>query len=116
MGKGTCDTPRLNSKNFEDLIIYNIRENILTESNIRDLVKIVDEEMDGEAREQRKKLKVIRKELDEVKRRLGRIWQLIETTNMEMADATDRIREHRDRKEKWRRRRMRPGPYSLRGE
>ncbi len=116
MGKGTCDTPRLNSKNFEDLIIYNIRENILTESNIRDLVKIVDEEMDGEGREQRKKLKVIRKELDEVKRRLGRIWQLIETTDMEMADAADRIREHRDRKEKWRRRRMRPGPYSLRGE
>ena len=85
---------------MESLIIYNIRENILTESNIRDLVKIVDEEMDGEAREQRKKLKMIRKELDEVKRRLGEIWQLIETTDMEMADAADRIREHRERKEK----------------
>ena len=78
----------------------NIRENILTESNIRDLVKIVDEEMDGEARDQRKRLKTIRKELDEVKRRLGRIWQVVETSDLEIADAADRIRELRERKEK----------------
>ena len=35
------------------LIIDQIRENVLTESNIRDLVKLLDEEMDGAAREQR---------------------------------------------------------------
>ena len=52
-GKGTCDTPRLNSKSFEKLIIDQLRENVLTESNIRDLVKLLDEEMDGAAREQR---------------------------------------------------------------
>ena len=99
-GKGTCKTPRLNSKRFEGVIVGNIRENILTESNIRDLVKIVDEEMDGVAREQRKRLKVIEEELEEVKRRLGRIWHAIETTDIEMSDASDRIREHRERKEK----------------
>ena len=78
-GKGTCETPRLNSKKFESLIVGTIRENILTESNIRDLVKIVDEEMDGVAREQRKRLKVIEDELEDVKKRLGRIWHAIET-------------------------------------
>ena len=99
-GKGTCETPRLNSKRFEGLIVSNIRENILTESNIRDLVKIVDEEMDGVAREQRKRLQTIEDELEDVKKRLGRIWHVIETTEVEMADATDRIKEHRERKEK----------------
>ena len=99
-GKGTCRTPRLNSKRFEQTIVSNIRENILTERNIRDLVKIVDEEMDGLAREQRKRLETIEEELEEVKRRLGRIWNVIETTDIEMSDATDRIREHRERKEK----------------
>ena len=99
-GKGTCETPRLNSKKFESLIVGTIRENILTESNIRDLVKIVDEEMDGVAREQRKRLKVIEDELEDVKKRLGRIWHAIETTDIEMSDASDRIREHRERKEK----------------
>ncbi len=99
-GSGACTTPRLNAKRFEGLIVENIRDNILTESNITELVKIVDEEMDGVAREQRQRLKVVEEELDEVKRRLGRIWQVIETTEIEMADATDRIKEHRERKEK----------------
>ena len=99
-GSGTCKTPRLNAKNFENIIVGEIRENILTESNIRDLVKLLDEEMDGVAHEQRQKLEHIEEELEDVKRRLGRIWNAIETTDIEMADASDRIREHRERKEK----------------
>ena len=36
-----------------------------------------------------------------MKRKLGRIWHLIETfNNVEMTDASDRIREHRDRQER----------------
>ena len=99
-GKGTCETPRLNAKSFEKLIVNEIRANILTESNIRDLVKLLDEEMDGVAREQRERLQNIEEELEDVKKRLGRIWNHIETTDTEMADASDRIREHRERKEK----------------
>ena len=52
------------------------------------------------AHEQRERLESIEEELEEVKRRLGRIWQVIETTDIEMADASERIKEHRDRKEK----------------
>ena len=99
-GKGTCKTPRLNAKSFEKLIVNEIRANILTESNIRDLVKLLDEEMDGVARDQRQRLETIEEELEDVKKRLGRIWNHIETTDTEMADASDRIREHRERKEK----------------
>ena len=94
-----CDTPRLNSKSFEKLIIDQIRENVLTESNIRDLVKLLDEEMDGAAREQRERLETIEQELEDVKKRLGRIWQFVETTDIEMADAAERIKEHRDRQQ-----------------
>ena len=99
-GKGTCETPRLNAKSFEKLIVNEIRENVLTESNIRDLVKLLDEEMDGVAHEQRERLQNIEEELEDVKKRLGRIWNHIETTDTEMADASGRIREHRERKEK----------------
>ena len=99
-GKGTCKTPRLNAKSFEKLIVNEIRENVLTESNIRDLVKLLDEEMDEVARDQRERLQNIEEELEDVKKRLGRIWNHIETTDTEMADASDRIREHRKRKEK----------------
>ncbi len=99
-GKAVCRTPRLNAKKIEKIIIDELRTNILTESNIRDLVKLLDEEMDGVAREQREKLESIEEELEDVKRRLGRIWHIIETTDIEMADASERIREHRERKEK----------------
>ena len=99
-GKGTCKTPRLNAKSFEKLIVNEIRENVHTESNIRDLVKLLDEEMDGVARDQRERLQNIEEELEDVKKRLARIWNHIETTDIEMADASDRIREHRERKEK----------------
>ena len=55
-GPRTCKTPRLNSKRFERIIIDQIRANILTEGNIRELVGMLDEEMDGLAHEQRQKL------------------------------------------------------------
>ncbi len=99
-GRGSCETPRLNARKIESLIVGEIRKNILTESNIRGLVKLLDEEMDGVAREQRERLENIEEELEDVKRRLSRIWQVIETTDIEMADASERIREHRERKEK----------------
>ena len=99
-GKETCATPRLNAKRFEETIIGQIREHILTESNIRDLVRMLNEEMDGVAREQRQRLDTIDGELADVRRRLGRVWQVIENSDIEMADASDRIKEHRERQQR----------------
>ena len=96
-GKEACDSPRINARRFEEMIVGNIRSNILTEGNIRALVKVVDERMDGVAAEQRKRLETIEDELEDVKRKLGRIWHLVETTDTDMADASDRIKEHRER-------------------
>ena len=99
-GKDACETPRLNARHFEELVVGKIRSNILTESSITELVKVVDEEMDGVAREQRKRLQTVEDELEDVKRKLGRIWHVIETTDIDMADAAGRIKEHRDRQER----------------
>ena len=98
-GKDACDTPRLNARRFEELVVDKIRSNILTEGSIPELVKVVDEEMDGIASEQRKRLRIIDDELEDVKKRLGRIWNAIETSDIDIADASDRIKEHRERKE-----------------
>ena len=96
-GKDACDTPRLNARRFEELVVDKIRTNILTEGSITELVNVVDEEMDGIAHDQRKRLRIIEDELEDVKRRLGRIWNAIETSDIDMADASDRIKEHRER-------------------
>ena len=93
LGRDDCETPTLNARRFEELVVTKIRSNILTEGNIRDLVKVVAEEMDGVTREQRKRLETIEDELEEVKRKLGRIWHFIETSDAVMTDASGRIRE-----------------------
>ena len=99
-GSGACDSPRLNARRFEELVVEKIRSNILTEGSITQLVKVVDEEMDGVAAEQRKRLETIDSELEEVKRKLARVWHFIENSDIEMADASDRIKEHRERQER----------------
>ena len=99
-GKDACDNPRLNARRFEEMVVGKIRSKVLTDGNIRALVKVVDEQVDGVAREQRRRLQTIENELEDVRKRLERIWHVIETSDIEMADASDRIREHRERQQR----------------
>ena len=99
-GSGACDAPRLNARRFEEMVIEKIRANILTEGNIRELVKLVDEEIDGVAKEQRVKLETVEAELADVRRRLERLYNLVETTDMDIDDFKPRIRDHKERQER----------------
>lgn len=57
-GAGACQAPYLNSKKFENLVIDKIKERILTEENLRELVKLVNEEMDAASAESRQVFQV----------------------------------------------------------
>ena len=99
-GKGTCQTPRLNAKRFEQLILDQIREHILTESNIRDLVRSVNEEMDSVIKGERERVEAAELELAEVRRRMDRLWRLVESTEMTVEDILPRIRHHQENQER----------------
>ena len=99
-GKDACEAPRLNARRFDEMVLERIRANVLTEAVEPVLVEVVEEEMDGVGREQRKRLQTIEYEIKDVKRRLARVWHVIETTDRDVADASDRIREHRERRER----------------
>ena len=73
---------------------------MLTESNIRDLVRMVDEEMDGVAHEQRQKLETVEEELADIRRRMDRLWYAVETSDLEINDILPRIRQHKERQER----------------
>ena len=99
--QGACDSPRLDARHFEEMVVSKIRSNILTEGNIRNLVKVVDEQMDGVSGEQRKRLETIESELADVRGRLERLYDLVETTTeFNMADFAHRIRDHKERQER----------------
>ena len=95
-GKGTCDTPRLSAKRFERTIIDQIRVNVLTESNMKTLVELVNEELDEVFQEQKELLEVVEEELLEVRRRMDRLWYAVETTDLEINDIVPRLREHQE--------------------
>ena len=97
-GKGGCDTPRLNARRFEELIARRIRSGILTEGIIGDLTKVVAKELDGLVREQRRRLETIETQLADVRRRLGRLWDIVETTDDIPGDADLRIKANTERR------------------
>ena len=100
LGRDACETPTLNARRFDELVVNKIRSDILAEDGIRDLVKVVDEEMGGVAQEQRKRLRTIEDELQDVKRQMDRIWRYIATSDTVMADASLHIKELQDRQER----------------
>ena len=97
LGKEACKTPRLNARRFEELIVGRIRSSILTETIIGDLKRVVAQELGELIREQRRRMDTIEFELADARRRLGRLWDLVETTDDELGDSTQRIRATRDR-------------------
>ena len=99
-GSGECTTPRLNAKRFERLIIDQIRQHILTESNMRDLVKMVNEEMDSVIREQQERVEAANAELADIHRRMDRLWELVEKTDLTTEEILPRIRHHLENQER----------------
>ena len=64
------------------------------------LVRLVDEEMDGVAREERAKLESIEAELAAVRRKMDRRWHAVETSDLELNDILPRLRLHQESQER----------------
>ena len=62
-GAGSCSTPYINSQKFENLGIDRIKEHILTDDNLKELVSLINEEMDAAASEYQEWLHMTQLEL-----------------------------------------------------
>jgi len=98
-GAGTCRAHYLNASKFEETVIDKMKERILTEENLRQLVCMVNEEMDGATVEYHTRLSAIEAELTEVKHRLERLYDALETGKLGLEDLAPRIRVLRERQE-----------------
>ncbi len=99
-GSRECTTPRLNAKRFERLIIDLLRDHILTDGNIRDLVRLVNEELDTVITEQQERVEAADAELADIRRRMDRLWELVEKTDLTMEEILPRIRHHLENQER----------------
>ena len=98
-GAGTCSARYLNAPRVEDFVVEKIRERILTEETIVDLVTLVAEEIDAMAGELSGRLDVIDAELGDVQSRLQRLYEALETSDLTLEVLSPRILSLRHREE-----------------
>ena len=99
-GAGTCNNARyLNAPRVEGFIIDKIKERILTEETIVELVTLVAEEIDAMSGELAGRLEVIEAELLDVRKRLEKLYEAIETSKLTLEVLSPRIMSLRHREE-----------------
>ena len=89
----------LNAPKLETFVVEKIRERILTEETIVELVQLVAEEIDAIAGELSGRLEVVEAELSDVQRRLGKLYEAIETSELTLELLSPRIMSLRHREE-----------------
>ena len=80
-------------------MVDKIREHVLTEVNLTELVLLVNEELDAAAHEHKDRMKVLEGELADIQRRLDRFYDALETGKLTLDDLSPRIQYHRHRQE-----------------
>ena len=90
-GAGACTARYLNATKVEDLVIEKVRERILTEETITELVTLVAEEIDALAGEVNGRLTAINSELSDVETRLENLYQALETQQLPIEVLSPRI-------------------------
>ena len=98
-GAGTCSARYLNAPRVEEFVVQKIRERILTEETIVELVTLVAEEIDAMAGELAGRLEVIDAELGDVRKRLERLYEALETSDLTLEVLSPRIFSLRHREE-----------------
>ncbi len=98
-GSGSCRAQYIRSQKLEQAVIDQIKEKILTYDNLKELVCLVNEEIDNAATEYRRRLSSIDIELKNVNSRLERLYDSLETGLMQVADLAPRIQHLRQRQE-----------------
>jgi hypothetical protein len=94
-GSGSCQAGYLNKEKFERLVINRIKELILTEENLRELARLVNEEMDSTSGKLTKELGIISDEITGTADRLERLYDALETGKIGIDDLAPRIRQLR---------------------
>ncbi len=98
-GAGTCSARYLNAHRLEAFVVEKIRARILNEETIMELVTLVAEEIDAMAGELSGRLEVIKSELVDVRKRLEKLYEAIETSALTLDVLSPRIFSLRHREE-----------------
>jgi site-specific DNA recombinase len=91
-GKDACDARALPKDRLERLVIEQVKQKVLNEHSLEELVGLVNMELDSTHDIVREKLDVIDAELNDVGIRLSKLYDALETEKLDLNDLAPRIR------------------------
>ncbi|MCL0047861.1 recombinase family protein [Dehalococcoidia bacterium] len=91
-GRDLCKTPLLPKDKIERFVIDRIKQYILTEENLEELVRLTNEELAQTCDEERERLELIQAQIADVDSRLGKLYDALETGEFKSGELAPRIK------------------------
>ena len=98
-GRDACDARALPKDRLEHLVIDQIKCKVLNREWLEELLRLVNEELDSTHGILRDRLPTIDAELNDVKNRLSKLYDALETGKLSLDDLASRIKELRTRQD-----------------
>ena len=98
-GRGQCTTPLLPKDRIENFVIDRLKRFILTEENLEDLVKMINEDLAQKCDGENDRLKIINAQIEETESRLAKLYDALETGEFKGGELAPRIKALFDKKE-----------------
>ncbi len=106
-GRAACDAGLMSRTFLEDCVIDHLREEVLTDKNLSELVRMVNEERGQVRRSSRERVTEVESQLKSLQGRLERLYAALEGGHVDMADIGPRIKAMREQIEAAEDRKMR---------
>jgi hypothetical protein len=90
-GREVCPSPILRKDKVEGFVINHIKDCILTEDNLEELVRLTNEELAQTCTEEREKLELLQPQIAEADSRLGKLYDALETGEFKGGELASRI-------------------------
>jgi site-specific DNA recombinase len=98
-GREACDARMIPKDKIERQVIKQLKSRVLTEANLEQLVKMVNEELQTLSLSLVEHLEVIDTELHDVKARLSKLYEALETGKLALDDLAPRIKDLKARQD-----------------
>ncbi len=94
-GQTACDASSMNARKLEAFVMDRIKENILTEECLGQLIRLANEELGVNRRRAEQQLERLERENRSVEQKLARLYAALESGKVEIDDLAPRLKELR---------------------